>query len=35
MRLPAARQPGGETRATLPTLGQFERSRRSATTTKR
>ena len=27
--------PGGETRATLPTLGQFERSRRSATTTKR
>jgi len=27
--------PGGETRAALPTLGQFERSRRSATTAKR
>ena len=25
----------GETRAALPTLGQFERSRRSASTTKR
>ncbi len=30
-----AAMPGGETRAALPTLGQFERGRRSATTTKR